>query len=123
MDLFYGINIRNMEAANHFVRSATYEGKATEDGYPTEKIKQIYEELAKGGVGTIITSYTYITDYEQPQKNQLGIYSDGMIPVYKELTDAIHKYDSKIVMQIVHGSSCARGYPDKARIFANTESR
>ena len=117
MNLFDKVKIRNMEAANHFVRSATYEGKATEDGYPTKETRQIYERLAKGGVGVIITSYTYITDYEQPQKNQLGIYSDKMIAAYKELTDVIHQYDSKIVMQIVHGSSWGQGYPERARIL------
>ncbi len=117
MDLFDRVKIRNMEAANHFVRSATYEGKATEDGYPTKETRQIYERLVKGGVGVIITSYTYITDYKQPQKNQLGIYSDKMIAAYKELTDVIHQYDSKIVMQIVHRSSWGQSYPEKARIL------
>ncbi len=77
----------------------------------------MYKALAEGHVGTIITSYTYITDYEQPEKNQLGIYCDDMIPAYKELTDEIHKTDSKIIMQIVHGSSWGQGYPEKARIL------
>lgn len=117
MNLFEKVKIGTMEAPNHFVRSATYEGKATEDGYPTEGTRKIYEALAKSGVGTIITSYSYITDYEQPQKYQLGIYSDAMIPAYKELTDAVHKYGSRIVMQIVHGSSWGQGYPESAKIL------
>lgn len=117
MNLFEKTKIGQLNVANHFIRSATFEGKATKEGYPTEKTKEIYENLAKGNVGTIITSYTYITDYEQPEKFQLGIYDDQMIDAYKNLTDTIHQYDSKIIMQIVHGSSWGQGYPDTAKIL------
>lgn len=117
MDLFAKTKIGNLSVQNHFIRSATYEGLATVEGYPTEKIINLYERLARGKVGTIVTSYTYITDYEQPRVNQLGIYSDEMIPAYKNLTDRVHKYDTKIFMQIVHGSSLSQGYPLKAEIL------
>lgn len=117
MNLFEKTHIGNMEVKNHFLRSATYEGKATEDGCPTEDTKSIYSELAKGDVGTIITSYTYITDYEQPQKHQLGIYNDSFIEAYRDLTDTVHAYNAKIVMQIVHGSSLSQGYKEKAKVL------
>ena len=105
MNLFDPVRIGTLEAKNHFLRSATYEGAATEDGRPTDKILSLYQDLARGGVGTILTSYTYIADYEQPAKNQLGIYSDSFIPDYQKVTDAVHALGSKIFMQIVHGSS------------------
>lgn len=117
MNLFENTHIGNMEVKNHFLRSATYEGKATEDGYPTDTTKSIYRELARGDVGTIITSYTYITDYEQPAKHQLGIYNDSFIEAYRDLADTVHAYNAKIVMQIVHGSSLSQGYPEKAKIL------
>jgi 2,4-dienoyl-CoA reductase-like NADH-dependent reductase (Old Yellow Enzyme family) len=47
MDLFKETTIGGLKARNHFVRSATAEGKATEDGFPTEKIKQVYVDLAQ----------------------------------------------------------------------------
>ncbi|MFQ9633048.1 MAG: hypothetical protein ACLRZX_05345 [Coprobacillus cateniformis] len=56
MTLFKETKIGNLTVKNHFIRSATYEGKATEDGRPTDEIKHQYVELAKGDVGTIITS-------------------------------------------------------------------
>ena len=117
MNLFDPVRIGTLEAKNHFLRSATYEGAATEDGRPTDKILSLYQDLARGGVGTILTSYTYIADYEQPAKNQLGIYSDSFIPDYQKVTDAVHALGSKIFMQIVHGSSHSQGYPDTARIL------
>ena len=117
MNLFDKTQIGNMEARNHFLRSATYEGKATEEGYPTDATKSIYRNLAQGDVGTIITSYTFITDYEQPEKHQLGIYNDSFIEAYRDLVDTVHSDNAKILMQIVHGSSLSQGYPEKARIL------
>lgn len=117
MELFNEINIGNLKMKNHFVRSATFEGKATEDGRPTKQIQNLYESLARANVGTIITSYSYISDYEQPNKNQLGIYKDELINDYKKITDTVHQYNSKIIMQIVHGSSNGQGYKDIAKIL------
>lgn len=104
-NLFEKTKIGNLEVKNHFIRSATYEGKANLDGSPTDKIYDLYEKLAQGEVGTIITSYSYITDYERPMKYQLGIYKDELIKDYQKITNMVHQYGSKIIMQIVHGSS------------------
>ena len=117
MTLFKETKIGNLTVKNHFIRSATYEGKATEDGRPTDEIKHQYVELAKGDVGTIITSYAYITPYEQPTKNQLGIYDDSLIPDYAKIVDAVHAYGTKIIMQIVHGSSIGQGYIETATVL------
>lgn len=117
MTLFEETQIGNLNVKNHFVRSATYEGKATDDGRPTDDIKNQYVELAKGDVGTIITSYAYITSYEQPTRNQLGIYDDSLIPDYVKIVDEVHAYGSKIIMQIVHGSSIGQAYIETAKVL------
>lgn len=117
MSLFEKCYIGKMEVSNHFVRSATYEGKATDDGRPTEAICELYQRLAQGGVGTIITSYTNITDYESSAKNQLGIYKDDMIDDYRQVVQAVHQCGSRIVMQIVHGSSLRQADREHAKIL------
>ena len=115
--LFEKTNLGNLKVINHFVRSATYEGKANEDGSPTKNIFDLYEKLAQGKVGTIITSYSYVTDYEKPMSNQLGIYKDELIDQYKSITEMVHSYGSKIVMQIVHGSSSQQADFDTAKVL------
>ena len=117
MNLFEKTHIGHMEVKNHFVRSATYEGKATDDGRPTEAIKELYVKLANGDVGTIITSYSYITNYEQPAKNQLGIYDDCMVEDYQNIVDEVHENGSQIVMQIVHGASNNQANPETAKVL------
>lgn len=117
MTLFEDTYIGHLKVKNHFIRSATYEGKATEDGRPTEAIAKLYEDLASHDVGTIITSYAYISNTEQPAKNQLGIYADDLISDYRPIVQRVHAYGTKMIMQIVHGSSSSQAYPEQAQII------
>jgi 2,4-dienoyl-CoA reductase-like NADH-dependent reductase (Old Yellow Enzyme family) len=60
--LFDETQLSGMKMKNRFVRSAAYDGRADALGHVTEKLIDHYEELAKGGVGTIITGLTNVTD-------------------------------------------------------------
>ncbi|GEM79323.1 NADH:flavin oxidoreductase [Vibrio superstes] len=103
--LFSPAQIGNMTLKNRFVRSATWENMATEEGYMTEKLYDIYEELAKGDVGLIVTGYANIVENEKPNAGMMGIYNDSFIEGYKKLTDLVHQYDAKIVKQIAYGGT------------------
>ena len=76
---FDPITICNLNLQNHFVRSATHEFMAEEDGKPTPKIGDIYEELAKNDVGLIITGSSYVLSGGQSIIYQQGIYDDRFI--------------------------------------------
>jgi 2,4-dienoyl-CoA reductase-like NADH-dependent reductase (Old Yellow Enzyme family) len=92
-----------MELQNRFVRSATHEFMAEEDGTPTSRLGDLYEDLAKNEVGLIITGYSYVLPGGQSDIKQQGIYDNRFIEPYREITDRVHKYRSRIVLQIVHG--------------------
>lgn len=98
--LFDQTQLAGMELKNRFIRSATYDGVADENGHMTEELFQVYENLLKGGVGTIITGLTYVSDMEEPIPGQMGIYDDSFIEEYKKLTEVSHRYDAKIILQI-----------------------
>jgi len=104
-NLFNSTTIKKMELKNRFFRAATWEGLATESGHMTEKLSAIYEELAKGGIGTIITGYANICQEEQANPFMLGIYEDSFIPEYKIFTESIHRYGANIIMQIAYGGT------------------
>jgi len=99
-NLFDQTQFSGMKLKNRLVRSATYDGFADEQGHMTEALFQVYENLAKGGVGTIITGLTAVTDLEQPSPGQMCIYDDSFIEEYKKLTDTIHTYDANIILQL-----------------------
>lgn len=95
--------IGNMRLKNRLFRAATGERHAV-NGHITEKDIEVYENLAKGGVGTIITGYAYVAGY--PCGNgMLGIYDDSFIPEYRKLTEMLHRYNVNIVLQLVHCGS------------------
>ncbi|GAH82279.1 unnamed protein product, partial [marine sediment metagenome] len=52
--------IGKIEIKNRFVRSATYEHAASEDGSVTDELILLYKTLAEGGVGLIITGLSYV---------------------------------------------------------------
>jgi len=86
---------------NRLVRSATHEAMADKNGFPTERLFKLYEGLAKGGVGLIITGYAYVSR-DGKSAAMLGIDSDKLIPKYRELVDQVHQNGARIAMQINH---------------------
>ncbi|HQI24468.1 MAG TPA: hypothetical protein PLV15_06480, partial [Smithella sp.] len=87
---------------NRIIRSATYEGMADEKGFPTEKLKKLYINLAKGDVGAIITGYA-ATQADGKVSNAMAMVNhDDKINVFKEITDAVHEYGTPVIMQIAH---------------------
>ncbi|KZL93603.1 NADH:flavin oxidoreductase [Clostridium magnum] len=103
--LFEETKLGNITIPNRFIRSATWENMATEEGHITEELYRIYEELAKGDVGLIITGYANIVKEEKPNPGMMGIYNDSFINEYKQLTNLVHSYGSKIIMQIAYGGT------------------
>lgn len=101
--LFDKTKILNMEMKNRFFRGALWEALADNKGHMTRELWAIYEELAKGGAGTIITGYAYVTEHEQPNPGMMGIYEDSFIQEYKKFTDMVHNNGTHIIMQIVYG--------------------
>ncbi len=120
-DLFSESRIGNMVLKNRFVRSATWENMATEDGHMTDKLLAIYQELAKGEVGLIVTGYANIVEEEKPNAGMMGIYDDSFIEEYLTLTELVHQYDSKIVMQIAYGGTKTTYNVGERVIFAPSD--
>ncbi len=104
-ELFDNTELSGLKLKNRFVRSATWEELADERGHLTEKLFSLYEDLAKAGVGTIITGYAFITEDDQPAPGMMGIYDDSFIEEYKRLTEMVHSYDARIILQVVYGGS------------------
>lgn len=102
-ELFEKTTIKGMELKNRLVRSATHEGMADANGFPNRALFKLYERLAKGGVGLLISGYAYVSrDGITPFLGMLGIDKDEHIPKYRELVNLVHQYDTPIAMQIAH---------------------
>lgn len=105
MQLFEETKIGSLTVKNRFIRSALWLKGAEEDGHINDFIMNSYEDLAKGGVGLILTGYAYISPEEQPNSRMKGIYDDSFGDEYRQLTERVHSNGSKIAAQIVFGGS------------------
>lgn len=124
--LFEPYELCGMELRNRFVRSATMENKALEDGRPGPMLFETYGELAEGGAGMINTSATFPDARWSPggAMKPLIMGSDDVIPDFRKLTDAVHRSGARITVQLappfrfngepIAPSSHSPGEPEKA---------
>ena len=95
--------IGGLEIKNRFVHSATYESMAEETGRVTEDLINRYRQLARGGIGLITPGYLFIHPRGRASRFQTGIHRDEMIAGLKQLVEAVHQNDAKIMFQLAHG--------------------
>ena len=100
--IFEATNLSGIELRNRLVRSATWEGLADDSGRVTPQLTRIYEELAEGEVGLIISSYLYIQAVGKQAVGQIGVDTDASIPGLSKLAREVHARGGKIVGQVVH---------------------
>ncbi|MCD6297156.1 MAG: NADH:flavin oxidoreductase, partial [Deltaproteobacteria bacterium] len=114
--LFETVKIKGMELRNRFVRSATYDGCADRNGNVTDRQVRLFEKLAQGGVGLVVTGIAYVHPYGQISPTQNSIADDACIPGFKRIVDAVHNRGAKIAVQLFHaGRERARVYKAKSK--------
>lgn len=101
-DVFEPITVNGLRLPNRVVRSATYEGLATEDGHVTDRLVSLYDELARGGIGLIVIGYAFVQHNGRGAPGMLGIWSDDHIEGLARLAQAAHERGAVIASQIVH---------------------
>jgi hypothetical protein len=82
-------HIGSLQTPNRLVRSATAERMADADGHPLPPLTSLCEDLARGGVGLIITGNMYVHPAGKAHDEMTGIYSDKLIPDLEGLARAV----------------------------------
>jgi len=104
--LFEAGSIAGLELKNRLVRSATAERMCDEDGRPEQAMIDLYADLARGGVGLIITGHAFVHDSGKAHSSMTGVHRDDLVPSLRALTEVVHQAGgskrSGVVMQINH---------------------
>lgn len=100
--LFTPIRVGTVELSNRFVRSATHDFMAASDGSVTENHLVLFEKLAQGEVGLIITGHAYVNPGGKASPYQIGASSDDLIKGLSQITEVVHHYPSRIFLQLSH---------------------
>lgn len=101
--IFETAQLGNLVLRNRMIRSATWEGLADEVGHMPEQLYQVYERLAKGGVGAIITGFTSVSDDDRYFGGMARLSNDGLIAEHKRLTDICHAENRRVLVQLALG--------------------
>ncbi|HBT47713.1 MAG TPA: NADH:flavin oxidoreductase [Peptococcaceae bacterium] len=102
------VKIGLLELKNRMVMAPMVTNYAYHDGSVTERLVAYHAERARGGVGMIIVEASYVHPSGKGFPNQLGIYSDRLIPGLRRLVDAVHAHGAKIAVQLYHGGRQTR---------------
>lgn len=101
--LFEPVNIGSLKLENRIVRSATYEKRADENGFVTDSLIDLYQDLSAGGVGLMITGCALVHYSGRMIPRMICVHSDIYTEGLRRLTDAVHDMDGRIALQLAHG--------------------
>ena len=97
--------IGTIELKNRILRSATHEGMGDQYGEPLKELYDVYEKLAKGGAGAIITGYVGVKQNGRTLFNQRMFDKDEYVADYKPFNLKLKNYNTPVILQLAHGGS------------------
>ena len=102
--IFEPVKLNRLRPKNRLVRSATWEGIAAPDGEIPPEGYAIYEELAKGGVGAIVTGFTSVAANDVYFGGMMRLSDDELIPQYQKLVGIVHRENCPAITQLALGA-------------------
>jgi 2,4-dienoyl-CoA reductase-like NADH-dependent reductase (Old Yellow Enzyme family)/thioredoxin reductase len=107
--IFEPASIGQMKLKNRIVMPPMGTNYAEAGGAVSQRMLDYYEARARGGTGLIIVegsapSVRCNISFQGSPSYQASLGDDKFIPGWRKLTDAAHKYNAKIAIQIMHGT-------------------
>jgi 2,4-dienoyl-CoA reductase-like NADH-dependent reductase (Old Yellow Enzyme family)/thioredoxin reductase len=107
--IFEPVRIGTMQLKNRIVMPPMGTNYAEAGGAVTQRMIDYYEARARGGTGLIIVegsapSLRCNTYFQGPPSYQASLGDDKFVPGWRRLTDAVHKHDAKVAIQIMHAT-------------------
>ena len=101
--LFQPTILNQTKLKNRFICSSTWLGRANHDGSSSPMLINSISGVSKNEIGLYITEMSFVSRNGQCSNNQLGAYSDKLLPGLTQLAEEVHRFDTPVVMQLVHG--------------------
>ena len=98
---FQETKIKSLTMKNRFIRSATWMASVEENGFVNDETLSIYKKLADNNLGLIITGCSLVNKQNEHIR-MMNISSDVYLDSLRKLTELVHKFNSKIAIQLYH---------------------
>ena len=106
------LQLQHLALKNRIIRSAVHSFLAGEDGYMTAAEYNMYEVLAKNGIGTIITGHCCVDPLGRANPEQVNIYEDCFTDQFRKAVAIAHAHDVRFIPQINHAGPRASDNED-----------
>jgi len=102
--VFAPARIGHLEIKNRLVRSATYENAAIKEGEVSDFLLDLYRNLAKGGVGLILTGIVGVYAKALASHRMMRADNDDFIASLRKIPQAVRKAapDCMVMLQLHH---------------------
>lgn len=100
--IFEPLQFRNLTVKNRIFRSNIAGRFDNYDGTGNQARINWELKFARGGVGTIISSFVPITIQGRIVPNYATIHRDEHVPFWRELGKQVHEHDCRFIMQLSH---------------------
>jgi 2,4-dienoyl-CoA reductase-like NADH-dependent reductase (Old Yellow Enzyme family)/thioredoxin reductase len=90
---------------NRIVQTAMVTRFCDEEGYITDRYVDFMVARGKGGTAILSSEGAYFVKEAKFRPNQLACYDDSYIPGLQKLVKAVHQYNCKIVLELLHAGT------------------
>jgi 2,4-dienoyl-CoA reductase (NADPH2) len=101
--IFQPLKFKNLTVKNRIFRSNIAGRLDNYDGSGNQARINWEVKFARGGVGTIISSFVPVQIRGRIMPNYATIDKDERIPFWKKMAEAVHAFDCKYILQLSHG--------------------
>jgi N-ethylmaleimide reductase len=99
-NLFDGFDLKGLALPNRIAMSAMTRTRATDDGIPTDLMRDYYVQRASAGL--IVTECTQVSDQGHGIIRCPGLHRDDQVAGWRRITDAVHAAGGRIYCQLWH---------------------
>ena len=115
--LFSPLRIGRVTVPNRISFSAHLTNLA-DGGLPTGRLTHYLVARARGGAGLIITEEQSVHPTDRAYEHLIEAFRPEVIPGYKQLTRAVHAYDTRIFAQLNHNGQQCSGRLSRLPVWA-----
>ncbi len=110
------ITFRKMTVKNRIFLPPMKTNYISHDHSMSDEIIQYYEDMAKGGIGLITTEAAEVDGEHLYDDTILGVFDDSQIPGLQKLAKTLHKYGTKLSVQLIQGGPFAFSKDNEGRM-------
>ena len=116
-NLFSPLELGRVTVPNRVSFSAHLTNLAA-DGLPTERLITYLAARARGGAGLIITEEQSVHPTDRAYEHLIEAFRPEVIPGYRQLTRAVHQFDTRVFAQLNHNGQQCSGVLSRLPVWA-----